>query len=57
MGDIKNELVRNWLIKSNRDLMSARQLADTDIPLLDTAVYHCRQSAEKAVKAFLEARP
>jgi HEPN domain-containing protein len=28
-------------------------LASNAIPLLDTAVYHCQQAAEKAFKAFL----
>jgi len=28
-------------------------LAASDPPLLDTAIYHCQQAAEKAVKAYL----
>jgi HEPN domain-containing protein len=53
MNGTKEELTRSWLIKASRDLLSARELADAAIPLLDTAAYHCQQAAEKAVKAFL----
>ncbi|MBU4198545.1 MAG: HEPN domain-containing protein [Kiritimatiellae bacterium] len=53
MSGTKEKLARNWLIKANRDLLSARELAEADIPLLDTAAYHCQQAAEKAIKAFL----
>lgn len=53
MSADRDELVRNWLIKSSRDLLCARELADASKPLLDSAVYHCQQAAEKAVKGFL----
>lgn len=53
MSGTKDELARNWLIKAKRDLLSARELAEADIPLLDTAAFHCQQAAEKAIKAFL----
>jgi hypothetical protein len=53
MNGIKEELTRGWLIKANRDLLSARQLAEGELPLLDTAAYHCQQAAEKAIKGFL----
>jgi len=45
--------VRSWLAKAQRDLASARVLAANDPPLLDTAIYHCQQAAEKAVKGYL----
>ena len=53
MRGTKEELTRNWLVKAKHDLLSARELAEADIPLLDTAAYHCQQAAEKAIKAFL----
>lgn len=53
MSDIKAELARGWLIKARRDLLSAHQLAQGTVPLLDTAAYHCQQTAEKAIKGFL----
>ncbi|MEA3342478.1 MAG: HEPN domain-containing protein [Chloroflexota bacterium] len=46
-------LVRDWLVKAQRDLSSARKLATEPDPYLDTAVYHCQQAAEKAVKGLL----
>src|SRR2546421_7644010 len=42
-----------WMVKAWRDLESARRVAAGQPPLLDIAVYHCQQAAEKAVKAFL----
>ena len=53
MDDAKNDLVRSWLIKAERDLESARRLSSGDKPLFDTAAYHCQQAGEKAVKGFL----
>ncbi len=53
MDDAKAELVRDWLIKAQHDLGSAEKLASDPDPYLDTAIFHCQQAAEKAVKAFL----
>ena len=53
MGDAKQELVKNWLSKARRELDSAIRLASGPDPLLDTAIYHCQQSAEKALKGWL----
>jgi HEPN domain-containing protein len=53
MIDAKIQLVRSWLIKAKHDLASARVLAASTPPLLDTAIYHCQQAAEKAVKGYL----
>lgn len=53
MTNAKAQLVRSWLTKAQRDLASARVLAASDPPLLDTAIYHCQQAAEKAVKGYL----
>lgn len=51
--DAKHSLVRNWLMKARRDLLSAKRLARGNDPYLDTAIYHCQQAAEKAVKGWL----
>ena len=56
MSAALNDLVRNWLAKAHHDLISARLLAFADTPVLDTAIYHCQQAAEKAVKGFLAFR-
>ncbi|GBD96675.1 MAG TPA: HEPN domain-containing protein [Nitrospirae bacterium] len=42
-----------WLIKAENDLKSARRLSESSDPILDTAIYHTQQSAEKALKAYL----
>jgi len=53
MNERKRDEVRAWLVKSQHDLGSARRLMEGSEPYLDTAVYHCQQAAEKALKAFL----
>jgi HEPN domain-containing protein len=49
----KHKLVAAWMEKASHDLQSARILATADAPVLDTAIYHCQQAAEKAVKGYL----
>lgn len=44
-----------WLGKAQRDLAAAVRLMAGDPPYADTAVYHCQQAAEKALKGFLAA--
>jgi HEPN domain-containing protein len=53
MTNAKQQLVQSWLTKAQHDLASARVLAASTPPLLDTAIYHCQQAAEKAVKGYL----
>lgn len=55
MDESRTELVRDWLTRADHDLRSARALAALADPLLDTAIYHCQQAAEKSVKAWLQA--
>jgi len=43
----------SWLIKAYHDLISAKKLARDEEPVLDTAIYHTQQCAEKALKAYL----
>src|SRR5690349_19756044 len=52
MDDAKRELIQSWLTKAARDLAAARKLATGPDPLLDTAIYHCQQAGEKAIKGF-----
>ncbi len=54
MDESTRELVRDWLTRASHDLRSSRALASLDDPLLDTAIYHCQQAAEKSVKAWLQ---
>jgi HEPN domain-containing protein len=51
--DSKSELVKNWLIKAKHDLLAAQKLSGDPEIYADVAIYHCQQSAEKAIKGFL----
>jgi HEPN domain-containing protein len=51
--DSKNELVKNWLIKAQHDLLAALKLSSDPEIYADIAIYHCQQSAEKAIKGYL----
>jgi len=53
MGETHSELLRAWLTKAASDLRTAHLLGSAEDAPLDTAIYHCQQAAEKAVKAFL----
>jgi HEPN domain-containing protein len=53
MDDPKTHEIRQWMIKADHDLKFADRLLSEEDPLYDTAVYHCQQTAEKALKAFL----
>ena len=46
---------RVWLAKAQSDLQSARILIEGAEKHLDTGSYHCQQSTEKALKAWLTA--
>jgi HEPN domain-containing protein len=54
MDDAARELVRDWLTRASHDLQASRILAKAENVLLDTAIYHCQQAAEKSVKARLQ---
>ena len=54
MDEAARELVRDWLTRADHDLRSAQVLSSLDNPLLDTAIYHCQQAAEKSIKAWLQ---
>lgn len=47
------EAVREWLVKADNDVRSAKVLAALPAPILDTAGYHCQQAAEKALKGLM----
>lgn len=53
MDDAKKSSVKSWLTKAKHDLDSAVKLARDPDARLDTAIYHCQQAGEKALKAFL----
>ena len=51
--DAKRALTRKWVMKARRDLLSPKKLARGKESYLDTAIYHCQQTAEKVVKGWL----
>lgn len=53
MTSRRQELVSAWFAKASHDLAAARLLIASHQELLDVAVYHCQQAAEKALKAWL----
>ncbi len=53
MVETKRRLVAAWLAKADDDLRVARLLIAEENRLLVAGVYHCQQSAEKALKAWL----
>lgn len=55
MQDEKSREVQAWLAKAENDLRGAEVDLDADPPLVEDALFHCQQAAEKAMKAFLTA--
>ncbi|MDZ4855333.1 MAG: HEPN domain-containing protein [Nitrospirota bacterium] len=49
----KAAAVRGWLSKAANDLRGAHIDLDADPPLIEDALFHCQQAAEKSLKAFL----
>jgi HEPN domain-containing protein len=47
------ELVNKWLMKAENDLKTARQGFKAEEVITDTICYHCQQTAEKYLKAYL----
>ena len=56
MDDTQREWIRSWMLKAHSDLRSAEALAALATPATDTALYHCQQAAEKALKGYLAFR-
>jgi HEPN domain-containing protein len=50
---IRDEFVRQWLLKAEEDLNAAKSLSDYGITFLSTVCFHSQQAAEKYLKAFL----
>ncbi|MGD8404743.1 MAG: HEPN domain-containing protein [Anaerolineales bacterium] len=50
-----NELTAEWVEKAEEDFASADVLLHAgEFPIPDTACFHCQQSAEKYLKAYLQ---
>jgi HEPN domain-containing protein len=49
------EITEEWISKAEDDYRSADALLYVvEVPIVDTACFHCQQCAEKYVKAYLE---
>ena len=53
MDEALAKLACEWLTKASHDLQNARIVGSVPDGPLDTAIYHCQQAAEKAVKGWL----
>ncbi len=53
MAEPKLSAAHQWLDKAKRDLAAAERLMSGNAPLPDIGVFHCQQTIEKALKAFL----
>ncbi len=49
----KIDLVKGWLEKARRDLITAQKNLASENPFTDIICFHSQQAAEKYVKAFL----
>ena len=54
MPDSRSPLVSGWIAKAEEDLQVARLLIAQERRHLSVAVYHCQQSAEKALKGMAD---
>lgn len=49
----EKDILEQWVQKASHDLIAAKILIDTSPVILDIACFHCQQSIEKYLKAFL----
>ncbi len=53
MDEAKRLEILAWLVKAQQDLHSAEWLAESPDHLYNAVGFHCQQSAEKVLKAYL----
>ena len=46
--------VEDWILLADKDLYAAEILLKDEYPLTNIVAFHCQQSIEKCLKAFLE---
>lgn len=49
----RDELVQQWIVKANKDLLAANQLITFEDAVFETICFSCQQSTEKFLKAYL----
>lgn len=47
------QFIKQWLSKANEDLLVVQKLTETEIIAKASVCFHCQQSVEKFLKAFL----
>ncbi len=53
MKDIRNEYIKQWLVKADEDLLVVNTLIEQDFSAKASICFHCQQAAEKYLKAYL----
>lgn len=53
MGEAMNGISGKWMQKAENDLKTAGQMLGADEIITDTLCFHCQQTAEKYLNAFL----
>ncbi|MBC8521832.1 MAG: HEPN domain-containing protein [Methanomicrobia archaeon] len=51
--EIIKDLVNKWINKAEKDLLTAERELSFEDPITDTVCFHCQQTVEKYLKAFL----
>lgn len=45
--------IKEWIIKAENDLKTAKYLIISNDPITDSSCFHCQQCVEKYLKAYL----
>lgn len=53
MSDDQLKYIQQWIAKADEDLLVVHQLMNSEFPVCGAIAYHCQQSAEKFLKAYL----
>ncbi len=53
MNNEEKKYLQQWIGKAEEDLLVVQQLMSSEIPIKGPIAYHCQQSAEKFLKAFM----
>jgi HEPN domain-containing protein len=51
--EVIKDLVNKWIKKADKDLLSAERELSFEDPVTETVCFHCQQTVEKYLKAFL----
>ena len=51
--EVVKDLVNKWIKKAEKDLLTAERELSFEDPVTDSVCFHCQQTVEKYLKAFL----